>query len=388
MKRRRGVILTPVGLKRLQAGIQAVEIAENSGNRFTLEELSDRINLSTKTLSRLWSLNTAVDQKTLKLCFATFDLQVHPEDYTTCSEPDAKHRGEGLEEPLTQNPEPKNPLKPQLPYPDRPVPLNCPFYIERPPLETLAYQTLMQPGGAIQICAPKQMGKSSLMLRLLDVAQTQHYSIVYLDCKQICPSWLSEVNSFLWGFCSHVAKQLGVNPDLESYWNECLGGKLSCSFYFKDYLLEEIDTPVVLVLNELDRLFNYPTLSEEFFSLLRSWYEEGRGDEIWQKLRLVLVYSTQKDVPGYSTDSSFNLGLPIYLPEFTPLQVQDLAKRHGLDWSSGKEVTELMKFLGGHPYLIRMALYHISTRRLCVEQLDPLTWGEQLHRYGYCDSFE
>ena len=382
MKRRRGVILTPVGLKRLQAGIQAVEIAENNGNRLTLEELSERINLSTKTLSRLWSLNTAVDQRTLKLCFAAFDLQLHPEDYTTCSEPDAKHQGEGWEEPFTQNPEPRNPLTPQFPYPDGPVPLNSPFYIERPPLETLAYQTLVQPGGAIRICAPKQMGKSSLMLRLLDFAQTQHYSIVYLDCKQICPSWLSDVNSFLWGFCSHVAKQLGVNPDLESYWNECLGCKLSCSFYFKDYLLEVIDTPVVLVLNELDRLFNYPTLSQEFFSLLRSWYEEARGNEIWQKLRLVLVYSTQKDVPGDSKQSSFNLGLPIYLPEFTPLQVQDLAKRHGLDWSSGKEVTALMKIFGGHPYLIRMALYHICTRRLSVDQLHSLNWDKQLHRYA------
>ncbi|MEQ8464544.1 AAA-like domain-containing protein [Coleofasciculus sp. E1-EBD-02] len=382
MKRRRGVILTPVGLKRLQAGIQAVEIAENNGNRLTLEELGDRINLSTKTLSRLWSLNTAVDQRTLKLCFAAFDLQLHPEDYTTCSEPDAKHRGEGWEEAFTQNPELKNPLTPQLPYPDGPVSLNSPLYIERPPLETLAYQTLVQPGCAIRICAPKQMGKSSLMLRLLDFAQTQHYSIVYLDCKQICPSWLSDINRFLWGFCSHVAKQLGVNPDLESYWHECLGCKLSCSFYFKDYLLQVIDSPVVLVLNELDRLFNYPTLSQEFFSLLRSWYEEARGDEIWQKLRLVLVYSTQKDVPGDSKHASFNFGLPIYLPEFTPLQVQDLAKRHGLNWSSGKEVTALMKFFGGHPYLIRMALYHISTRRLSVDQLHSLHWDEQLHQYA------
>ncbi len=66
IKRRRGIVLTPTGLKRLQAAILAVEMAQNNGDRFTLEELGDRMNISSKTLGRLWSLNVGVDQKTLK----------------------------------------------------------------------------------------------------------------------------------------------------------------------------------------------------------------------------------------------------------------------------------------------------------------------------------
>jgi len=85
-RRRRGVILTPIGLKKLQAAILSVEIQENQGNHFTLEELGDRIKLSTKTLSRLWSLHSGVDQRTLKLCFGAFDLELKPEDYTSLSE--------------------------------------------------------------------------------------------------------------------------------------------------------------------------------------------------------------------------------------------------------------------------------------------------------------
>ncbi|MBW4498398.1 MAG: hypothetical protein KME57_02110 [Scytonema hyalinum WJT4-NPBG1] len=64
-RRRRGIVLIPIGLKRLQAGILAMEMAQNNGDRFSLNELAD---LSTKTLSRLWSLDTGVDQKTLRLC--------------------------------------------------------------------------------------------------------------------------------------------------------------------------------------------------------------------------------------------------------------------------------------------------------------------------------
>jgi hypothetical protein len=80
-RRRRGVVLTPIGLKRLQSAIISVEMAENNGDRFTLDELGWRMNISSKTLSRLWSLDTGVDQKTLKLCFSTFNLELGNEDY-------------------------------------------------------------------------------------------------------------------------------------------------------------------------------------------------------------------------------------------------------------------------------------------------------------------
>jgi hypothetical protein len=49
------------------------------------------------------------------------------------------------------------------------VPLDSPFYVERPPIERLCYETIVQPGALIRIKAPKQMGKTSLMLRILDL---------------------------------------------------------------------------------------------------------------------------------------------------------------------------------------------------------------------------
>ncbi len=41
-RRRRGVILTPQGLKKLQAAKSQAESDENDGIRYTLEDLSDR----------------------------------------------------------------------------------------------------------------------------------------------------------------------------------------------------------------------------------------------------------------------------------------------------------------------------------------------------------
>lgn len=382
MKRQRGVVLTAVGLKRLLAAIQAVEIAENHGTHFTLEDLSERINVSNKTISRVWSLHSGVDQKTLRLCFSAFNLELRKEDYTILTELDETEAAELSA--LTAKQEPKDfpqsypedlvTWKQQadvlsLPYPDGPVGLDAAFYSERPPIEALAYRELTQPGCVIRIRAPKAMGKSSLMLRILTFAEEQGYRTASLDGNQFDADSLTDVNKFLRSFCLRVAQELAVEPQLDDYWQEEVGSKLSCSFYFKNYLLRQIDSPVVLVLSEVDRFFEYSQLTAEFFPLLRSWYEEARrrGSNL-QKLRLVVVYSTQEYVSLDINHSPFNIGLALHLPEFTPSQVQDLARRHRLDWSS-TEVARLMALLGGHPFLVRIALYHICCRGIALEQL-------------------
>lgn len=399
MKRRRGVVLTCAGLKRLQAAIAAVEITENNGERFTLEELGERIRVSTKTLSRLWSLNSSLDRRTLHLCFSSFNLDLQPGDYVVVSdlaepeapvnEPDdlSATQSPGAETEQAPETSPRSPVSSTvsslatspaaaqnplpsgvLPYPDGPVPLDSPFYIDRPPIEALAYQEISQPGCVIRIRAPRGMGKTSLTLRLLTVAEAQGYRTVTLDCNQFDSALLGDLNKFLRSFCLRLAQALHLPPNLDDYWDEDIGSKLSCSFYLKTYLLRQIDTPLVLVLNEIDRFFEHTAFAQDFFPLLRSWYEESRRDSDLQKLRLVVVYSTEEYVTLDINRSPFNIGLPLRLPEFTAAQVLDLAQRHGLPWGMD-EVEQLIDLIGGHPALVRVALYHICTYGLTLPQL-------------------
>ncbi|GAB4155778.1 MAG: hypothetical protein Fur0046_35710 [Cyanobacteria bacterium J069] len=417
MKRRRGVVLTHAGLQRLQAAIATAEMVENNGNRFTLEELGDRIRVSTKTLSRLWSLSSGLDRRTIHLCFSAFGLDLQPSDYVVVGdlvESDAGMDADDAQPQPSPNaadsppaPADSPPLAPQgdsapsvtslpptaapvasphsgelrsapsvnltpglmaLPYPDGPVPLDSPFYIDRPPIEALAYQEISQPGCVIRIRAPRGMGKTSLTLRLLTVAEAQGFRTVTLDCNQFDSALLDDLGKFLRSFCLRLAQALNLPPKLDDYWDEEIGSKLSCSFYLKTYLLKQIDAPVVLVLNEIDRFFEHPAFSQDFFPLLRSWYEESRRDASLQKLRLVVVYSTEEYVALDINRSPFNIGLPLRLPEFTPAQVLDLAQRHGLSWGPD-EVEQLIELVGGHPALVRVALYHLCTYGLSLPQL-------------------
>ncbi|MCV3212000.1 AAA-like domain-containing protein [Plectonema radiosum NIES-515] len=377
--RKRGFVLSTIGLKRLQGKILAVEIAENNGIRFTLDDLGDRMNISSKTLSRLWSLNVGVDQKTLRLCFSSFNLELRNEDYAILSEANETETSDALSlsldvkevnapQHLSVNSH-RDQLENIWSYPDGPVPLDSPFYIERPPIEELVYREITQPGCVIRIRGPREMGKSSLVQRLLAFAEAQGYRTVNLNCNQIDSDCLTDLNKLLRCICFSIATELGIDPNLNDIWDEEVGCKLNCSFYLQNYLLKQIQSPVVLVLNEVDRFFEYPHIASDFFALLRSWCESARQNLNWQKLKLVVVYSTEDYATLDINRSPFNIGLPIRLSEFTQQQVEDLAQRHGLDWNSGKESAQLMSLVGGHPALIRIALYYICSQVITLEDL-------------------
>lgn len=82
-----------------------------------------------------------------------------------------------------------------------------------------------------------------------------------------------------------------------------------------------------------------------------------------------MVHSTEVYIPLNINQSPFNIGLPIELTNFTKEQVQDLAQRHRLNWHGDSEVKQLMAMLDGHPYLVRVALYHLSRGDINLPQM-------------------
>jgi transcriptional regulator with XRE-family HTH domain len=364
-KRRRGVLLSPQGLQRLQEAISLWEITENQGQRLSLEDLSDYTKLSAKTLSRLWSANKGVDQKTLKLCFNTFNLKLHEEDYIFLKEDYDTTIPDCLSESICLQTE-----SPSLwSYPDGPVPLNSPLYIERQPIEELMYREVTKPGCVIRILAPGQMGKTSLILRLLSFADAQGYRTINLSFSQIDAYCLTDLNKFLRSFCSQVAIKLGMVPNIHEHWDEDIGYKLTCSLYFQHYILKQSDNPLVLVLSEVERFFEYPQVAQEFFDLLRCWCEESRQNNLWKNLRLVVAYSTEQYFCLDINHSPFNIGLPIRLQEFTQEQVEELARRYGLRWTAGNESAQLISLIGGHPALTQLALYYLHCGAITLPDL-------------------
>ncbi|MGK7884066.1 MAG: AAA-like domain-containing protein [Crocosphaera sp.] len=261
----------------------------------------------------------------------------------------------------------------QLPFPDGTVPLDSPLYIERPPTEQRAYAEIMKPAALLRIKAPSKMGKTSLMLRILAYAKKNKYHTVRLNLQQADSSLFSHLDRFLRWICANIAHQLKKVPRLDDYWDEELGSKVSCTAYLQGYILESLDYPLVLAIDEVNHLFEYGQIAKEFLPLLRFWHEEGNNIDIWQNLRLIIVHSTEIYIPLQLQQSPFNVGIPIQLPEFTLEQVQALAEFHGIsniiDAEGNQPLKNLMKMVGGHPYLIRLALYHLYQDKITMKKL-------------------
>ncbi len=107
-----------------------------------------------------------------------------------------------------------------------------------------------------------------------------------------------------------------------------MGSKQKCGNYFQRYLLATITSPLTLGLDEVDRVFQYPEIAQEFFGLLRAWHEKGKNEQAWQKLRLVISHSKEVYIPLNINQSPFNVGLPIELPELNHQQINELVQKH------------------------------------------------------------
>jgi hypothetical protein len=86
--------------------------------------------------------------------------------------------------------------------------------------------------------------------------------------------------------------------------------------------------------------------------------------------------------------SPFNVGTRIELRDFTAEQVQDLNDRHGTPLNEA-ELVEMMKLLGGHPYLVRQALYTLVDEEMTWRDLEEIAitelspFNQHLRQYLY-----
>ena len=246
------------------------------------------------------------------------------------------------------------------------------LYIDRPPIEQDCHREILSPGALIRIKAPNKTGKTSLLRDVLTYAQSQDCLTVYLNFQEAESAIFSSLDKFLRWFCANVSRGLAQTPALDDYWAEDLYGSLmSCKAYFQGALLQVIQAPIVLGLDNVDRIFEYPDIAKDFLPMLRSWNEDANTVELWQNFRLILAHSTRVYIDLDVNQSPFNVGWAVQLPGFNASQVRTLGTALELDWTvTGETVPEqLASYVGGHPYLVRLALDTLASQKKVWSEL-------------------
>ena len=357
-RRKRGVILTQAGLERFQAAREAAEYERNGGQRYTLEALCELTTVSVDTLTKVLGRELRVDKQTLKCCFQAFGLSLEPADYYKPGSTDSKAAGPPAQATVQFQPSP----------PGGQLPIESPLYIQRPKAEAESYQAIARPGALIRIKGAQRTGKTSMMARLSQRAQQQGYQPVVISFQLADKPVLQNLDRLLQWFCASVGLGIGCSPDLETYWDSLFGSKVSCQIYFEQYLLPAAERPIVLILDDVERLFRYVDVADEFFGLLRTWYENAKTNSIWKQLRVVIAQASEVYIPLNINKSPFNVGIAIPLPPFTPDDVQALAIAYGLDWSTSSSEA-LCELVAGQPYLIHLAVDRVWRNKIELSQI-------------------
>ena len=244
-----------------------------------------------------------------------------------------------------------------LPEPGGTLDVDDPWYLPRQ-TDATALAHIRQHGQTLTIKGPRQMGKSSLLVRTVKAGMEVGKRAALLDFQLVGEDGKADADLFFRRFASWVAEQLNLPDTVATFWNTGYASPQNCTRYMEHHVLEPLGAPCIVAIDETDAIFQ-TTFSQDFFSMLRSWHNR-RADPIrrtWKNLDIILSTSTE---PQFFIDrpheSPFNVGVTLRVEDFQPEQLTDLNARHPRPLARG-DVERLYRLIRGHPFLTRKALY-------------------------------
>ena len=251
----------------------------------------------------------------------------------------------------------------ELTVPGGAVKLRDQLYIERKIDAQFREQTVGW-GTTTTIRAPRQTGKTSLLIRGIQHARSQGVNVAFLDFQSFGSQTLSSLDLFLQEFAETICDDLDLDEEaIEQAWEGSRSPTKKLTRFMEKQVLPAFDEPILLAMDEADALLQ-TNFYKDFFGLLRSWHNRRASRDAWEKLNIALVISTE---PYLLIDdihqSPFNVGLYLGLEDFDADQVRDLNTRHGSPVED-QYLSQLMALLNGHPFLTRLALYKMVAEKM------------------------
>jgi DNA-binding CsgD family transcriptional regulator len=250
-------------------------------------------------------------------------------------------------------------------FPGSPLSITSPLYIYRDKNEPYINE-ILRPGAFVRIRAPRKMGKTSLLNRIYANVTDGKFHPVLINLCDVERRIASDLGSLLQWFSSSINDKLNLNINRQFPAN-----KSDCRVFMQNQVLNELKFPLILIVDNADWLFDYPDIAKEFFPMFRGWHELARDpscEHIWKNLNIVIAHSTNNYIK-FKNSPFENCGVVVRLRQFLPAQIKELSRLYDVSSIGESEIQNLSDFFNGHPYLIQMALYHLSTQKSTLTEL-------------------
>jgi WD40 repeat protein len=236
--------------------------------------------------------------------------------------------------------------------------LDEPTYIKRKADEDL-YARLLA-GTFCYVLTSRQMGKSSLRIRVMDRLQQSGVRCIPIDLTGIGSQNIS-ASEWYYGIIELVIEHLKLTDviDLDEFWKQYQNlSPLQRLSKFVDMLLSHISEPVVVFVDEIDSTIDLKFDADDFFIWIRYCYNFRRDKPQYNRLTFCLLgVATPTDLIQDKTRTPFNIGWKIKPQQFQVNQLMPLMDGLAEQFEDIEAVCKVIHdWTGGQPYL---------TQRIC-----------------------
>jgi WD40 repeat protein len=232
---------------------------------------------------------------------------------------------------------------------------DAPSYVERQ--ADVDLYTHLRQGEFSFVLDSRQMGKSSLMVRVAARLREEGIAVVTLDLSAIGQNLTAE--QWCAGLLEGLGTQLDLEEELEQFWQERqrLGPIQRWMAALRHVVLAQVPGQIVLFIDEIDYVRTLPFSTDELFAAIRECYNRRAEDPELHRLTFCLLgVATPSDLIQDPLITPFNIGRRIELTDFTEREAGPLARGLGEAALGRRLLGRVLHWTGGHPYL---------TQRLC-----------------------
>jgi len=246
---------------------------------------------------------------------------------------------------------------------------DSPSYVKRPADDEVFNLALN--GKFCYVLTPRQMGKSSLMIRAARHLEQQRVRTAIIDLTKI---GLVTVDQWYLNLLTDLKESFDLSVNPQVWWQEHVSlGPVKCfTNFLRDVVLTEIEDQVVIFIDEIDTTLSLP-FSDDFFAAIRAMYNARANEAEFKRLTFVLFgVATPSDLIKDRSRAPFNIGQGIDLDDFSRENTRALEQGlKDIYPEQGEEIfSRIYHWTNGHPYL---------TQKLCmaVAEIGDGTWSDE-----------